>query len=225
MQSEQRLDAGVIKDWRETPEGFLDVNITFSKVGSLVYQRGDGTLQTEYLTEEELFNEDSLATATGKPVTWQHPPEWVTKDNARKYARGSTGTKIIKDTPFATILATVHDGELIDIIKSGKAKQVSAGYTTEVVKGDGGKLYQTARRYNHFSVVPQGRAGADVRVHYDQKMIPHTSNSDLIDRVRENLQRDLMVSRLRKGRHFMMPERSEAEARELYISRLKSRKR
>lgn len=29
-----------------------------------------------------------------------------------------------------------------------------------------GKLYQTARRYNHFSVVDRGRAGDDVRVHY-----------------------------------------------------------
>ena len=60
----------------------------------------------------------------------------------------------------------VHDSELIDVIKSGKAKQVSAGYTTNVVKGDDGKLYQTSRRYNHFSVVPLGRAGDEVCVHY-----------------------------------------------------------
>lgn len=225
MPLELRLDTGVIKDWRETPEGFLDLNITFSKAGSLVYQRADGTLETEYLTEDELFNEDSLATATGKPITWQHPPEWVTKDNVRKYARGSTGTKIIKDTPFATILATVHDGELIDIIKSGKAKQVSAGYTTKVVKGDGDKLYQTARQYNHFSVVPQGRAGADVRVHFDGRLIPYASNSDLTDRARENLERDLMIAKMRRGKHSTMNELSEEEARAKYIQRLQQRKR
>jgi hypothetical protein len=162
-----RLDIGRIAEYRETPDGFLDLHISFSKSGPLIYQRADGTLETEYLTEDELFNEDSLATATGKPLTYLHPPEWVNKDNARKYARGSTGTKVIKDTPFAIIVATVHDGELIDIIKSGKAKQVSAGYTTKVVKGDDGRLLQTQRVYNHFSVVPVGRAGDDVRVHYD----------------------------------------------------------
>lgn len=162
-----RLDTiGKIVNYRETVEGFLDIFCSFSKAGPLVYQRADGRLETEYLTEEELFNEDSLATATGKPVTYLHPPEWVTKDNVRKYARGSTGTKIVKDTPFATIVATVHDAELIDVIKSGRARQVSAGYTTNVVKGDDGKLYQSGRVYNHFSVVPQGRAGADVRVLY-----------------------------------------------------------
>lgn len=163
---EHRLDIGRIQNYRETPEGFLDLNISFSKVGELTYRRTDGSLETEYLTEEELFNEDSITTATGKPLTWNHPPRWVTKNNVREYQRGATGTKIIKDSPFATIVATVHDAELIDVIKSGKAKEVSAGYTTKVVKKDG-KLYQTQRQYNHFAVVERGRAGPEVRVHFD----------------------------------------------------------
>jgi hypothetical protein len=220
-----RLDTrGVIKDFRETPDGFLDLFLSFSKIGPLVYQRADGTLETEYLTEDELFNEDSIATATGKPVTYLHPPEWVTKDNARKYARGSTGTKIVKDTPFATIVATVHDSELIDTIKSGRAKQVSAGYTTKVVKGDDGKLYQTGRRYNHFAVVPLGRAGEEVRIHFDGKPIAYASNSALIDRVRLDVSRDMMIARMRRGKHPAIGEVSEHEARQQYIERLKSRK-
>lgn len=136
-----RLDSiGKLVNYRETAEGFLDIFCSFSRVGPLVYQRADGRLETEYLTEEELFDEESLSTATGKPVTYLHPPGgMITKDNVRHYARGSTGTKVIKDTPFATIVATVHDAELIDVIKSGRARQVSAGYTTNVVKGDDGK--------------------------------------------------------------------------------------
>lgn len=169
MSTIYRLDnTGEIKSYRETAEGFLDLNLSFSKVGPLEYQRSDGRIETEYLTEEELFNEESLITATGKPVTFMHPPEgMITKDNVRRHSRGSTGTKIIKDTPFATILATIHDAELIDVIKSGRARQVSAGYNVEVVKKADGKLYQQNRIYNHFSVVPAGRAGSDVRVHYD----------------------------------------------------------
>lgn len=222
MHSALRLDAGVIQSWRETPEGFLDLNITFSKIGPLVYQRADGSVETEYLTEEELFNEDSLSTATGKPITWLHPPEWVTKDNVRKYARGSTGTKIIKDKPFATIVATVHDGELIDVIKSGKAKQVSAGYNTKVVKGDDGKLYQKGRVYNHFSVVPLGRAGAEVRVHLDGWSVPYASNPELIDKVWADVARDKMIARMRGDDRSTVSRLSLEQARAAYIERLKS---
>ena len=52
-------------------------------------------------------------------------------------------------------------------MKSGKARQISMGYTTKVVKKDDGKLYQTARRYNHAALVKTGRAGSEVKAHYD----------------------------------------------------------
>lgn len=94
---------GEVKSYRETPEGFLDLYLTFSKVGALQYCRADGAIEVEYLTAEALFDEKSLATATGKPITYLHPPERVTAHNFWKFARGATGTKIIKDEPFATI--------------------------------------------------------------------------------------------------------------------------
>lgn len=172
-------DVGEIKNYRETVEGFLDLTITFSKVGPLVYQRADGRVETEYLTEEELFNEESLSTATGKPVTYLHPPEgMVDTKNFRQYVRGSTGTRIIKDSPFAVITATVHDAELINIIKMGRAKQVSAGYNVETVKKADGRLYQQNRVYNHFSIVPEGRAGAEVKVHYGDNLFENAPNDD-----------------------------------------------
>lgn len=168
MNTTYRTDSvGKIKSYRETAEGFLDLFLTFARAGTLEYVRADGTVETEYVTPEALFDEESLSTATGKPITYLHPPERVTKDNFWKFARGSTGTKIVRDDPFATIVATVHDAALIDVIKSGKAREVSAGYTANVVRRGDGKLYQENRVYNHFSVVPLGRAGADVKVHFD----------------------------------------------------------
>lgn len=163
-----RIDnTGQIKEFRETPEGFLDLHMSFSRVGSLVYQRRDGTLEAEHLTQEQLFNEQSLSTVTGKPIPLGHPIEgMVNKENVRRHTRGTTGTRIIKDTPFAVIVGTIHDGELIEIVKSGKAKEISAGYSCNVVKGDDGKLYQQNRVYNHLAVVEAGRAGSGVRVHY-----------------------------------------------------------
>ena len=98
-----RLDIGEITSYRETPEKFLDLYLTFSRVGPLVYQRADGSLETEYVTEDELFDEESLASACGKPITLGHPNTWVTADNARQFQRGSTSHKVIKDSPFVTI--------------------------------------------------------------------------------------------------------------------------
>lgn len=175
-----RLDnTGEIQEFRETREGFLDLHLSFSRVGPLVYQRADGALETEYVTEEELFNEESLSTATGKPVTFMHPPEgMLTKENVRRHTRGSTGTKILRNDPFAVIVATVHDAELINAIKNGRARQVSMGYTTEVVKRDDGKLYQTKRIYNHAAIVEAGRAGPEVCVYYDNDSFKVSSNDD-----------------------------------------------
>ena len=123
-----RLDLGTIKSYQRTPEGFLSIYMSVSKVGSLTYQRFDGSLENEHLSEEELFNETSLATLVGKPVTLEHPPEWLSSNNIRKYIRGAISHKVIKDSPFLTVLATVYDSETIQAIESGKARQISAGY-------------------------------------------------------------------------------------------------
>lgn len=206
-----RLDTtGIIKSYRETAEGFLDVHLTFSKCGALTYQRADGSFEDEHLTEADLFDEDSLSTVTGKPVCYLHPSEWVNKDNARKFSRGSTGTKIIKDGIFATILATVHDGELVNIIKSGKAKQVSAAYTAKTVRGDDGRLYQKGRVYNHLAIVPIGRAGESVRVHFDS-----------INNINQGQNMAVQVNHYDE---MVSLKEKEAQSRNDYISRLSQRR-
>lgn len=178
-----RLDTGEIQSYRETPEGFLDLYCTFSKVGDLKYQYVDGSEITETLTADELFNSDSLATITGKPITLNHPPDWVTAENAKEYSRGATGTRVITKEDTAQVVASIHDKELIELIKNKKARQVSVGYTTDVVKKDDGKFYQTARKYNHLAVLTtDGRAGDRVRVHYNDStaaLLVGTSPSDV----------------------------------------------
>lgn len=176
--TECRFDVGTIAKFRETPQGFLDLYITFSKVGDLVYRRADGSFITETLTAEELFKEDSISTLTGKPITEGHPPAFVTTDNYKEYTKGSTGTKILIDGDFATIVGTVYDAGTITKIKKGDARQVSVGYNVTVVNRDG-KLYQTDRDYNHLAVLTtEGRAGDSVRVHYHDSastIVPTTS--------------------------------------------------
>lgn len=47
---------------------------------------------------------------------------------------------------------------------------------------------------------------------------------NLKDRVRQDVARDMMIARRQRGKHPVMSEVSEQEARQQYIERLKSRK-
>lgn len=160
-------DAGQIKSYEESAQGYLTCFMTFSKLGPLEYRRADGTVQIEHVTAEELFDQASLATAVHKPILKNHPTEPINSSNIRKYLRGTTSSKVLVDSPFVTIVGVVHDEELINDIKSGRLKEVSAGYYTHVKKDDSGRLIQTERRYDHLAVVERGRAGSEVKIHYD----------------------------------------------------------
>lgn len=163
-----RLDTGTIHKSEKTPDGFLRIYANFSKVGPLRYLRADGSIQIEHVTEDTLFNEDSLQTASLKPITLLHPKEKiVTPQNARQEQRGFVGNTIYKNYPYATIVATVTDAEAIESIESGKTTQISAGYRCLTRQRADGEFEQVNRNYNHFALVPNGRAGADVCLHLD----------------------------------------------------------
>lgn len=164
-----RLDSGIIHKAEKTPEGFLRFYANFSKVGELRYLKNDGSIQTEHLTEEELFRDDSLQTLVLQPVTLNHPEVGlVTPENSRQYQRGLTGDRIVKNYPYATIIGVATDRETIDAIESG-TNQISAGYTCKIRERSDGTFEQYDRVYNHIAVVPTGRAGSDVRIHLDSE--------------------------------------------------------
>lgn len=165
-----RFDRAQIDDYEKLPDGRLRVRATVSRVGTLRYLKGDGGFQDELVTPEELFKVDSLDTAALAPVTLGHPSVgFVTPENYRQYAVGSTGSKVTarQDAGLVEVVFTVNDAEAIDAVESGKARQVSAGYSTKLKQREDGTLLQTDRRYNHFAIVPLGRAGDTVKLHFD----------------------------------------------------------
>lgn len=114
---------------------------------------------------------------------------------------------VTRDLGFVTI---------IDI--SGSEQQRKSSIPNQVDRSD-----EVSARERMISRLPRSQSrrnlqtanGCNAEIRYDQ---------NLTDRARENLERDLMIARMRKGRHPVMAEFSEQEARELYIERLKSRK-
>jgi uncharacterized protein len=165
-----RFDRAPLNTVERLADGRLRVRATFSRTGPLNYLRADGTLQTEHVTDEELFRTDSLDTAGLAPVTLGHPIEgMVTPANWKKYAVGASGSKVVANRAdgMVDVVFVVGDEEAIAAIEGGKATEVSAGYSTLVEQRGDGRWYQTNRQYNHLALVERGRAGPSVRLHLD----------------------------------------------------------
>ena len=165
-----RFDRAPLSQCERLPDGRLRVRATFSRVGPLNYLRADGTIQQEIVTADELFREDSLETAGLAPVTLGHPPDgMVTPKTWKKYAVGASGSTVLANRVdgLVDVVFVIGDEEAIEAVESGKATEVSAGYSTLVEARGDGKFYQTNRQYNHLAIVERGRAGPGVRLHID----------------------------------------------------------
>lgn len=163
-----RFDAGVIAQHQITNDGYLRAYMRIAKADhALKYRNPLGATKTEIITEQELFNKDSLDSFMMLPITNEHPPMKVSAENYRQYGRGATGQTLIREvTPIGTFLgtiATIHDGELVNAIVSGEIPGVSPGYAVKVRNRSDGVDEQFDRRGNHVAAVRNPRGGADVR--------------------------------------------------------------
>jgi uncharacterized protein len=123
----------------------FEVGITDKKV---VYVRRNA---------EDVFDEDSLASIEGKPVTLNHPDEMVTSKNFKKYTVGfvknvrQDGENIVGDL-------VINDMDAIEKVLSGELKDLSLGYTAKLVPTHDGELVQKNIVANHVAIVGEGRA-------------------------------------------------------------------
>ena len=178
MNEEWRFDRGSNgPNWEKTPEGFLRVHGTFSRVGCLSYKRQDGSTQVEYRPEEEVANRDSILSLGGLPVTLEHPPELLTPANTRQYQRGSTGTEVKYDNGFVKGIVILTDADAIAAVERGDAKELSVGYRVQIDRTPGvtatGERYDAIQRRisgNHLAVTKEGRSGPEIRLHMDSQL-------------------------------------------------------
>lgn len=151
--------------------GFLNVPITFMKVGVLLYRDWDtGNIIREYISLEEL--KKSLNSANGCVYTNDHPQDMVYPDNWLKYTLGTIHSVTLRDDAFLDGIATIYDPEEIRAIETTDKEEISAGYwcdtfdTPNAVSQDN-ETYDKEQRdieYNHISRVYFGRAGEDVKI-------------------------------------------------------------
>lgn len=168
-----RIDVGSLRSPRFRPDGGANVDGALTRTGVFVYRNADGTERREYRPAAEVFKADSLASFEGVALTDDHPPESISADNARTYARGAVLAAPKKDGNWIVAPISVFDAALVAKMRSGKV-QLSCGYDVDLVEQPGttpdGERYdavQTNIRGNHVAIVDIARAGSAARVRMD----------------------------------------------------------
>lgn len=166
----------------KTREGFLLCKyVIIARTGIQIYTQdempvikadGNGMIQVDR-PPEEVFKPESIASYAGKPFVINHPTENgeiidVTPENWRELAVGTVlnprqGAGILNDVLIADFLVT--DASAIDIIMSGRMKEVSCGYDAEYVETGPGRAKQIDILGNHVALVDNGRCGPKCRIY------------------------------------------------------------
>ena len=178
---------------KETPEGFLICEgVPITRAGDLLYSPfetpvtpGNGhTIISR--TVEDIHDPATIASFEGKPVTINHPDDFVTPENWRELAVGVVqnvrpGEGEDEDKLLADLLIT--DFEAINAVKSKRLREVSCGYEAEYVEEAPGKGRQENIIGNHVALVAAGRCGPECAIfdHAPKKeIIPMTMKQKIM---------------------------------------------
>lgn len=121
-----------------------------------------------YRDPEVVFDERSMLSLAGRPVTRGHPPGEVNAENWKDLAKGAMGATVKRDGEHVVASMAIMDHESGKEVLDG-ARALSAGYTVSVVRDEGiapdGTPYQFRQagelRFNHVAYLPDNnpRAG------------------------------------------------------------------
>jgi hypothetical protein len=158
----------------ETPEGFLVCEaVPITRAGDLLYSpfetpvtpgKGNTVISR---TVEDIHDPATIASFEGKPVTINHPEDFVTPDNWRELAVGVVqnvrpGDGEDADKLLADLLIT--DYEAISAVKGKRLREVSCGYEAEYVEIAPGRGRQENIIGNHVALVAAGRCGSECAI-------------------------------------------------------------
>lgn len=174
MESEKKskeYDTFLYSSFVETPEGFLKGRAVVTNTGIFPYYV-DGEIENRLRLPEHVFDEESLESLKGVPLTDNHPSVAVDSENIKDYQVGHLGTDVRISGYYVSADIIITDAATIEKVKDGKIA-LSCGYFSDIVHTSGykwGQDYdsmQTNIRYNHVAIVDAGRAGEDARMYLD----------------------------------------------------------
>jgi len=168
-------DAVTLSGTRKTADGYLVAEARAVRTGVQMYLgsevgRDDMPTVAVYRPEASVFDDASLQSFTHAPVTMDHPAEMVTAANWKDLAVGEVSTAAKRDGEWIALPLILKDAAAISAVDSGK-RELSAGYTCELVWGDGvapdGAAFQATQtkiKINHLAIVDRARAGQQARI-------------------------------------------------------------
>jgi hypothetical protein len=167
---------------RNGPNGAIIVDAYLTRVGVFDY----GPDNQQFRSEEEVFNPDSLESLNNCALTIDHPIEQeITPDNYKENVVGHVINGTVKrEGDFIKASLLINDKQAIELVKSKKMRELSAGYFAIEQDEQGifrDKEYnkrQTNIRYNHLSIVDKGRAGPECQIHLDSKLRKNMENEN-----------------------------------------------
>ena len=159
-----------------TDAGQMHVPCKFARTGTQLYtasqlglvDKAPNEIVEVHRSEEQVFDEASIASFRSAPVTIGHPVNdagealAVSAENAKELQVGMLEGMPVRDedTLGGTLILT--NKEAIDALEDG-TQELSAGYTCDIMEVDG-KLFQQNIRANHIAIVGKGRAGSSCRI-------------------------------------------------------------
>lgn len=152
-----------------TPEGFLLCEeVPVARSGMMVYgpdetpiAAGPEGIVKIFREDMDIFRNETIASAQGKPVTNDHPDDDVTPASWKELTHGimmnvRRGVAAMDDLLIGDLLVTTPEG--IKAVQAGK-REVSLGYEADYTETAPGIGRQSNIVINHIALVEQGRCG------------------------------------------------------------------
>lgn len=164
--------------YRRESDGALLAEGYARREGLLEYRNADGSKRIELVSRKAV--EDTADTIARATLTLHHPPGgFITPENYQDYAVGDVdGLVGIQEREtqggFARVRVAIRRADAIAEFAEGKTVELSSGYDVELDETPG--VHEVFGRYdaiqtgcvvNHLALVPQGRAGHEVRLRAD----------------------------------------------------------
>lgn len=106
---------------------------------------------------QDVFDEDSMNSIKGKPVTLNHPDEMVNSKNFKNHVVGFID-EVWREGDNIVGVIVIQDEEAIRKVEEGELKDLSLGYTAKLVELGNGDFKQEDIVINHLALVAEGRA-------------------------------------------------------------------
>jgi hypothetical protein len=219
MKPVKRYDTVELGAIRRADDGSIQSDAVITRTGVFAYELPSGAIQYEYRSPEEVFNADSMASAKMEPITNNHPPEFVTPENAKDVAVGFTGENVRQSGKFLVVPVKINTADGIAAVESGR-RQFSCGYQAEVVEERGtcdGIAYTHAQkniRHNHLALVDKGRAGPDASLRLDSSdavMVADDAKDTKARKEPAKMSQETVQIKFDNGCTYDVPKEVEAE--------------